>query len=65
MEFVGILDYIVFSLFMVVLEGLFLRFLYRCSKAGFDKKAALLAQCDAEGITLVELWERRKGEPTG
>ncbi len=61
-EFISIPDFIFSCLFMCVFEGLIIRFFYKCSQSGFDKKAALLAQCDAEGITLVELWERQNAK---
>lgn len=61
-EFEGVGDLIVFLVIMIVVEGGILRFLYKCSKAGCEEKAALIAQCDAKGITLVELWERKREE---
>lgn len=61
-EFESAADFVIFLLIMVVVEGAILRFLYKASKAGCEERLALLAQCDAEGITLVELWERRQQE---
>lgn len=59
-EFEGMIDFIVFLVIMAGVEGVILRFFYKSTKTGFDIKKALLNECDAKGITLVELFERKK-----
>lgn len=61
-EFEGVTDFLVYLAIMVTVEGGILWFLYKATKAGCDVKSALLAECDAEGITLVELFNRKKAE---
>jgi len=57
-DFESLLDAIVFFAIMLVVEGFISWFFYKVAKAGYEEKAALLAQCDAKGITLPELWEK-------
>lgn len=59
-DFESLLDAIVFFAIMLVVEGVILWFFYKAAKAGYEEKAALLAQCDAKDLTLPELWEKRK-----
>ena len=59
-EFDSVLDFVICLLLMVVVEGAVMRFCYKCSRAVSDEIGQLLACCDEEGITLLELWERYK-----
>ncbi len=57
-DFESQLDAIVFFVIMVAVEGAIGWFFYKCAKTGYEEKAALLARCDAQGLTLPELWEK-------
>lgn len=60
-SFESVLDFFVYLAIMLIFEGAICWFFYKVTKTGYEEKAALLAQCDAEGITLPELWEKSQG----
>ncbi len=51
-------DGLIFFLILAVLEFFLFRFFYKTDQAGCQRRAELIAQCDQEGITLVELHKR-------